>query len=184
MSRIGKKLITLPKGVTAEQKEGALSVKGPKGSLSTKLPEGITAKIENNEIVFTRPNDQPKTRALHGLTRALTNNMVVGVSEGFQKKLEMVGVGYKASNQGQLLDLVLGYSHHFIFEIPAEIKVSTKHDKGGNPTVILESADKQLIGAVAAKIRSFRVPEPYKGKGIKFVGESLRRKVGKSAAKK
>ena len=140
--------------------------------------------VDGSTLVVERLSEAKNHRALHGLYRSLIQNMITGVSTGFKKEQELVGVGYKASNQGQLLDLVLGYSHHFIFEIPAEIKVSTKHDKGGNPTVILESADKQLIGAVAAKIRSFRVPEPYKGKGIKFTGEVLRRKAGKSAAKK
>jgi large subunit ribosomal protein L6 len=131
-----------------------------------------------------RATEQKRHRALHGLYRALINNMIIGVSTGFTKQQELVGVGYKASNQGQLLDMVLGYSHHFIFEIPAEVKVSTKTEKGSNPTIILESADKQLLGAISAKIRSLRAPEPYKGKGIKFTNEVLRRKAGKSAAKK
>jgi large subunit ribosomal protein L6 len=179
MSRIGKKLITLPKGVTAEQKEGSLSVKGPKGSLSTKLPEGITAKIENNEIVFTRPNDQPKTRALHGLTRALTNNMVVGVSEGFQKKLEMVGVGYKAEKKGKWVQFNLGFSHPVIFAGPEEITI----DIPTPTTVTISGIDKQLVGAVAAKIRSIRPPEPYKGKGVKYSDERIIRKQGKTAGK-
>jgi len=144
----------------------------------------ITISVEDGRISFKRSSDEKNVRALHGLYRSLINNMIVGVSEGFTKQQELVGVGYKATNQGQLLDLVLGYSHHFIFEIPAEVKVTTKQEKGQNPTVILESADKQLLGAVAAKIRSLRVPEPYKGKGIKFTGEVLRRKAGKSAAKK
>ena len=144
----------------------------------------MKVNVDGSTLVVERLSEAKNHRALHGLYRSLIQNMITGVSTGFKKEQELVGVGYKASNQGQLLDLVLGYSHHFIFEIPAEIKVSTKHDKGGNPTVILESADKQLIGAVAAKIRSFRVPEPYKGKGIKFTGEVLRRKAGKSAAKK
>jgi large subunit ribosomal protein L6 len=179
MSRIGKKLITLPKGVTAEQKEGALSVKGPKGSLQTKLPEGITAKIENNEITFGRPNDQAKTRALHGLTRALTNNMVIGVSEGFQKKLEMIGVGYKAEKKGKWVQFNLGFSHPVIFAAPEDVTI----DIPTPTTVTVSGIDKQLVGAVAAKIRSIRPPEPYKGKGVKYSDERIIRKAGKTAGK-
>ena len=175
----------MPKGVTFNvSSDNVVTVKGPKGELKQAIDRDIKVEISEDKIEFKRPTDQIRHRAMHGLYRSLINNMIVGVSEGFTKQQELVGVGYKATNQGQLLDLVLGYSHHFIFEIPAEVKVTTKQEKGQNPTVILESADKQLLGAVAAKIRSLRVPEPYKGKGIKFTGEVLRRKAGKSAAKK
>lgn len=184
MSRIGKLPITLPAKVDVKVVGDNISVKGPKGELSQKLVGGIKINVEGSTVTLERASESKQHRALHGLYRSLVNNMIIGVSQGFKKEQELVGVGYKASNQGQLLDLVLGYSHHFIFEIPSEIKVTTKQDKGGNPTIILESVDKQLLGAVAAKIRSLRVPEPYKGKGIKFTGEILRRKAGKSAAKK
>jgi large subunit ribosomal protein L6 len=179
MSRIGKKLITLPKGVTAEAKNGIISVKGPKGSMQTVLPEGITAKIENNEITFARPNDAPKTRALHGLTRALTNNMVVGVSEGFQKKLEMIGVGYKAEKKGKWVQFNLGFSHPVIFGPPEDVTI----DIPTPTTITVSGIDKQLVGAVAAKIRSIRPPEPYKGKGVKYSDERIIRKAGKTAGK-
>jgi large subunit ribosomal protein L6 len=179
MSRIGKKLISLPKGVTAEVKDGAVSVKGPKGALSASVPNGITAKIENNEITFTRENNEPKIRALHGLARALTNNMVVGVSEGFSKKLEMVGVGYKAEKKGKWIQFSLGYSHPVIFAAPAEITIDVT-----TPTSLtISGIDKQLVGAVAAKIRSIRPPEPYKGKGVKYSDERIIRKAGKTAGK-
>lgn len=184
MSRIGKLPITLPAKVDVKVAGNTISVKGPKGELSQKLVAGISLNIDGNTITLERASESKSHRALHGLYRSLVYNMIVGVSQGFKKEQELVGVGYKASNQGQLLDLVLGYSHHFIFELPSEIKVTTKQDKGGNPTIIMESIDKQLLGAVAAKIRSLRAPEPYKGKGIKFTGEVLRRKAGKSAAKK
>jgi large subunit ribosomal protein L6 len=179
MSRIGKKIITLPKGVSAETKGGIMNVKGPKGNLSTALPEGISAKIENNEITFTRPNDLAKNRALHGLTRALTNNMVVGVSEGFSKKLEMVGVGYKAEKKGKWIQFNLGFSHPVIFAAPAEITI----DIPTPTTITVSGIDKQLVGAVAAKIRSIRPPEPYKGKGVKYSDERIIRKAGKTAGK-
>ena len=184
MSRIGKLPITIPAKVEIKVAGDSINVKGPKGELTQKLTGGIKANVDGGTLTLERATESKSDRALHGLYRSLINNMVVGVSQGFKKEQELVGVGYKASNQGQLLDLVLGYSHHFVFEVPSEIKVSTKHDKGGNPTIILESIDKQLLGAVAAKIRSLRAPEPYKGKGIKFTGEVLRRKAGKSAAKK
>ncbi len=184
MSRIGKFPITLPAKVDVKVVGEMISVKGPKGELSQKLVGGIKLNVDGSTVIVERLSESKHHRALHGLYRSLVNNMIIGVSQGFKKEQELVGVGYKASNQGQLLDLVLGYSHHFIFEIPSEIKVTTKQDKGGNPTIILESVDKQLLGAVAAKIRSLRAPEPYKGKGIKFTGEVLRRKAGKSAAKK
>lgn len=184
MSRIGKLPITLPAKVEIKVADGTVHVKGPKGELTQKLNDGITVEIDGTTVTVKRATESKEHRAQHGLYRSLINNMVIGVSQGFKKEQELVGVGYKASNQGQLLDLVLGYSHHVVFDIPAEVKVSTKQDKGSNPMIILESADKQLLGAVAAKIRSLREPEPYKGKGVKFVNEVLRRKAGKSAAKK
>jgi len=184
MSRIGKLPITIPAKVEVKVSGNTVHVKGPKGELKQDLQDGIQVKVDGNTITLERATEQKRHRALHGLYRALINNMVVGVSQGFKKQQELVGVGYKASSQGQMLDMVLGYSHHFVFDIPAEVKVSTKTEKGSNPTIILESADKQLLGAVAAKIRSLRYPEPYKGKGIKFTNELLRRKAGKSAAKK
>ena len=179
MSRIGKKLITLPKGVSASEKDGAIVVKGPKGTLQTTLPEGISAKIENDEITFLRANEQKRTRAIHGLTRALTNNMVVGVSEGFSKKLEMVGVGYKAEKKGKWVQFNLGYSHPVIFAAPEDITIEIPTPT----TVTISGIDKQLVGAVAAKIRSIRPPEPYKGKGVKYSDERIIRKAGKTAGK-
>ena len=184
MSRIGKLPITIPAKVEVKVNGNMVHVKGPKGELTQKLEDGVSVKVDGSTLLVERATEQKRHRALHGLYRALINNMITGVSTGFVKQQELVGVGYKATNQGQLLDMVLGYSHHFIFEIPAEVKVSTKTEKGSNPTIILESADKQLLGAISAKIRSLRTPEPYKGKGIKFTGEILRRKAGKSAAKK
>lgn len=179
MSRIGKKLITLPKGVTATQKDGAIVVKGPKGTLQTSIPEGITANISAEEITFVRENEQKKTRAIHGLTRALTNNMVVGVSDGFSKKLEMIGVGYKAEKKGKWIQFNLGYSHPIIFAAPDDITI----DIPTPTTVTVSGIDKQLVGAVAAKIRSIRPPEPYKGKGVKYSDERIIRKAGKTAGK-
>lgn len=184
MSRIGKAPIELPKGVEVTVVNGLVTVKGPKGTLTQKIDLDITVAIEEGKIVVTRPTDQKRHRALHGLYRSLIANMVKGVSEGYKTEQELVGVGYRASNKGQMLELSLGYSHNISFELPVEIKVATTAEKGQNPKIILESADKQLIGLVAAKIRSLRKPEPYKGKGIKFVGEQLRRKAGKSASKK
>jgi large subunit ribosomal protein L6 len=184
MSRIGKLPITVPAKVEVKVAGDQIQVKGPKGELTQKLVDGVTVTIDGSNITVERKTEQKQHRALHGLYRALINNMIIGVSTGYKKNQELVGVGYKASTQGQNLDLVLGYSHHVVFEMPAEIKVSAKQEKGQNPIITLESADKQLIGAVAAKIRSLRTPEPYKGKGVKFVGETLRRKAGKSAAKK
>lgn len=184
MSRVGKLPIQIPGGVQVSVNGTEVSVKGPKGSLTQKIDDGINVNIEGTEIVLSRATDQKRHRAMHGLYRALINNMVKGVSTGYKIEQELVGVGYRASNQGNVLDLVLGYSHHVVFELPDEIKVSTRQDKGQNPIITLESHDKQLLGQVAAKIRSLRKPEPYKGKGIKFVGESLRRKAGKSASKK
>ena len=185
MSRVGKSPIPVPAGVTITVSEDNLvTVKGPKGELQQAVDKDITIVQEGTELLVQRPTDQKRHKALHGLYRALLNNMVVGVTTGYKIEQELVGVGYRATNQGNTLDLVLGFSHHYVFELPKEIKVSTTADKGKNPTIILESNDKQLIGQVAAKIRSLRTPEPYKGKGIKFVGEVLRRKAGKSASKK
>jgi len=184
MSRIGKSPISIPSGVQVTVDKGLVTVKGPKGTLTQNIELGINISIDDNVVNLTRDTNQKRHRSLHGLYRALINNMVVGVSTGFTITQELVGVGYKASNQGQLLDLVLGYSHHVVFELPSEVSVATKQDKGQNPMITLTSHDKQLLGQVAAKIRSLRTPEPYKGKGIKFVGEQLRRKAGKSASKK
>lgn len=184
MSRIGKAPIKMPAGVDVKISNGNLvTVKGPKGELSQQVDVDIKIAVENGEILVTRPTDQKRHRAMHGLYRALLNNMVTGVTTGYTVKQELVGVGYKATNEGNILDLTLGYSHHIYFQIPAELKVKTETEKGKNPIITLEGADKQLIGQVAAKIRSLRKPEPYKGKGIKFVGEQLRRKAGKTASK-
>ena len=184
MSRIGKQPIPIPQGVEVKLDKNKITVKGKLGTLQKELHPDMNIKIENNQIIVNRPTDQKRHKALHGLTRALIANMIKGVTEGFKKVQELVGVGYRATNKGQLLDLSLGYSHHIYFEIPPEIKVSTKQEKGENPKIYLESIDKELLGLVAAKIRSLRKPEPYKGKGIKFEGEILRRKAGKSATKK
>lgn len=184
MSRIGKAPIKLPKGVEVKVSPSNLvTVKGPKGELQQQINPDIKINIENEEINISRPTDQKRHKALHGLYRALLNNMVFGVTNGYTVKQELVGVGYKATNDGNVLDLTLGYSHHIYFEIPKELKVKTEQEKGKNPIITLEGCDKQLIGQVAAKIRGLRKPEPYKGKGIKFVGEALRRKAGKTAAK-
>ncbi len=184
MSRIGKAPISVPKGVEITVNKGLVTVKGPKGSLDQKLDSDIGVEVADGIITVTRPTEQKRHKALHGLYRALIANMVKGVSEGYKTEQELVGVGYRASNKGQLLELSLGFSHNITFELPKEIKVTTSSEKGANPKVVLESHDKQLIGLVAAKIRSLRKPEPYKGKGIKFTGEVLRRKAGKSASKK
>ena len=182
MSRIGKQPVVVPAGVTITvSAENVLTVKGPKGQLTQNIDRDITIEVKEGEVVFTRPTDQIRHRAMHGLYRSLVSNMVKGVTEGYKKELELVGVGFKAANTGNLLDLALGYSHNIIIEIPSELKVSTTTEKGQNPKVFLEGIDKQLIGQVAAKLRSLRKPEPYKGKGVKFVGEVLRRKAGKSA---
>jgi large subunit ribosomal protein L6 len=184
MSRIGKKPVDMPKGVSISlNSENVVTVKGPKGELKQAIDRDIKVEIEGDKVEFKRPTDQIRHRAMHGLYRSLINNMVKGVTEGYSKKLELVGVGYKAANQGNLLDLALGYSHNIIFEIPKELSVKTEQEKGKNPMIILESIDKQLLGQVCAKIRSLRKPEPYKGKGVKFEGEVLRRKAGKSAGK-
>jgi large subunit ribosomal protein L6 len=184
MSRIGKAPITLPKGVEFNYQNGLVTVKGTRGTLTQQVDQAITVKVDNGIVSLERPTEQKRHKALHGLYRALLANMVKGVTEGYRSEQELVGVGFRANTKGQLLELALGYSHNIAFEIPKEVKVSTLTEKGQNPKVILESADKQLIGQVAAKIRSFRKPEPYKGKGIRFSGEVLRRKAGKSAAKK
>ncbi len=185
MSRIGKLPIEVPAGVSVNvNPENFVTVKGPLGTLSQKVDSDIGIKVENNVVTVNRPTEQKRHRAMHGLYRALINNMVIGVSKGYEVKLELVGIGYRAEAQNQILDLVLGYSHHTYLQIPPEVKVEAVTDKRSNPIITLKSLDKQLIGHVAAKIRSFRTPEPYKGKGIKFVDEKLRRKAGKSAAKK
>lgn len=183
MSRIGKLPITVPAGVTVSVEKNLVTVKGPKGTLTQDINPNITVSVEGNQCVVTRPDDEKENRAMHGLYRALIQNMVTGVSEGYKKSLELVGVGYRVSNQGQVLELALGYTHNIFLGLPAEIKVETKMERNQSPLIILESADKQLIGQVCAKIRSFRKPEPYKGKGIRFTGEVIRRKAGKSAAK-
>ena len=180
MSRIGKNPITIPEGVTVDLKDGIVTVKGKLGELKQEI-EDIDVKIEDGVITFERASDKKDLKAKHGLYRALISNMIEGVANGFTKELELVGVGYRASNQGQKLDLAVGYSHNIILDLAPEIKVETVSDKGKNPIVKLTSYDKQLVGQVAAKIRSFRAPEPYKGKGIRFRGEQLRRKAGKSA---
>lgn len=181
MSRIGKAPISIPQGVEVNVNGTVITVKGKLGELSQELSDAITVTIEEGTITLERASDSKPHRAQHGLYRALIANMVEGVSKGFTKELELVGVGYRASNQGQKLDLALGYSHNIVLELAPEIKVETVSEKGKNPIVKLTSYDKQLVGQVAAKIRSFRKPEPYKGKGVKFVGEVLRRKAGKSA---
>ena len=161
-----------------------MTVKGPKGELEQKIHPEIEVEVEENTVRVLRPNDERQNRAMHGLYRSLINNMVIGVSEGYSKTLELVGVGYRVSNNGQVLEFSLGYTHNIFLKLPSEIKVDTKSERNQNPLVILESCDKQLIGQVCAKIRSFRKPEPYKGKGVKFVGEHIRRKAGKSAGAK
>ncbi|MGN0214265.1 MAG: 50S ribosomal protein L6 [Muribaculaceae bacterium] len=184
MSRIGKLPIVLPAKVDVSVKDGVITVKGPKGELSQKLNPEITVKVEDGHIYVERPNDERESRAQHGLYRALIHNMVVGVSEGYKKEMELVGVGYRATATGQVLELALGFSHAIYLRLPAEVKVEAKSERNKNPLIILESSDKQLLGQVCAKIRSLRKPEPYKGKGIKFVGEVIRRKSGKSASAK
>ena len=181
MSRIGKIPINIPNGVVVTIKANVVTVKGKLGELHQEIKNGISVKQEENILIVERPSDSKSHKASHGLYRSLINNMVIGVSRGFTKELEFVGVGYRASSQGQKLDLALGFSHNIVINLAPEIKVETISEKGKNPIVKLTSFDKQLVGQVAAKIRSFRKPEPYKGKGIKFVGEVLRRKAGKSA---
>jgi large subunit ribosomal protein L6 len=184
MSRIGKLPIPLPTGVTVTNISGGVKVKGPKGELSQVIDPDIIVKVENGQILVERPTEQKRHKALHGLYRTLVNNMVTGVTQGFEKKLELVGVGYKCDAKGQNLELSLGYSHLMVFALPNEIKVATETLKGQNPTITLTGIDKQLIGHIAAKIRSLRAPEPYKGKGIRYKEEIVRRKAGKSAGKK
>ncbi len=184
MSRIGKNPVTITNGVNVTvSPENVITVKGPKGELKQAVDRDIKVEVKDDKIEFVRPTDQIRHRAMHGLYRSLVNNMVQGVTEGYSKKLELVGVGFKAASQGNVLDLALGYSHNIIFEIPKELSVKTSQEKGQNPMITLESIDKQLLGQVAAKIRSLRKPEPYKGKGVKFSGEVLRRKAGKAAGK-
>lgn len=184
MSRIGKKPLEIPSGVTITVgKDNTVSVKGPKGELKQLVDRDIRLDIKDNVLELVRPTDQIRHRAMHGLYRALIGNMVKGVTEGYTKQLELVGVGYKAANQGNLLDLALGYSHNIVFDVPKELKVETITEKGKNPIITITGSDNQLVGQVCAKIRSLRKPEPYKGKGVKFVGEVLRRKAGKSAGK-
>ena len=183
MSRIGKKPITIPAGVTVSVKDAVVTVKGPKGTLTQEVDRDIIVEVVADEVIVKRPTEQIRHRAMHGLYRSLIANLVKGVTEGYKKELELVGVGFKAANQGNLLDLALGYSHNIVFEIPKELKVSTTTEKGQNPKIFLEGSDKQLIGAVAAKLRSLRKPEPYKGKGVKYSDEIVRRKAGKAAGK-
>ena len=180
MSRIGKNPVTIPQGVTVDIKDNVITVKGKLGELTQEISD-VTAKIEDGQVLVERPSDSKDHTAKHGLYRSLINNMIEGVNNGWTKQLELVGVGYRASNQGQKLELALGFSHNIVMDIAPEVKVETVSDKGKNPIIKLTSHDKQLVGQVAAKIRAFRRPEPYKGKGIKFVGEQLRRKAGKSA---
>ena len=186
MSRIGKLPISIPAGVTVSLKDGVVTVKGPKGELSQKVDSSIIVKVEDNHIVFEVDENSPvnykQKQAFHGLYRSLVNNMVVGVSEGYKKVLELVGVGYRVSNQGNLIEFSLGYTHPIFIQLPKEVKVETKSERNQNPLVILESADKQLLGLICAKIRSFRKPEPYKGKGIRYKDEHILRKEGKVAA--
>lgn len=184
MSRIGKAIINLPKGVEVKvSDENVVSVKGPKGELTQALDSRLKLSIEDGVIELARENEEKETRAIHGLSRALVNNMVDGVANGFTIEQELVGVGFRAKAQGQILELTLGFAHPIVFEIPKEVTVTAETEKGKPPRIILQSHDKQLVGHVAAKIRSFRKPEPFKGKGIRYKGEQLRRKAGKSAAK-
>ena len=184
MSRIGKLPVAIPDKVTVTvDKNNLVVVKGPKGELKQQVHPDIKISIEGNELTLIRPSDEKDHKSMHGLYRSLLNNMVVGVSQGYKVELEFIGVGYRAESNGQMLEMSLGYSHNIFFEMPAEVKLEAKTERRSNPRVTLESCDKQLIGQVAAKIRSFRMPEPYKGKGIRFIGEDVRRKVGKSAGK-
>ena len=184
MSRIGKQPVTFPNGVTISvAQDNVVTVKGPKGELKQPIDRDMKIEVKDGAINILRPTDQIRHRALHGLSRALVANLVKGVTDGYQKKLELVGVGFKAVNQGNVLDLALGFSHNIIFEIPKELKVATEQQKGQNPTITLDGIDRQLIGQVAAKIRGLRKPEPYKGKGVRYVGEIVRKKAGKAAGK-
>lgn len=183
MSRIGNKIIEIPKGIDIKIDKSSITVKGPKGSLTQAIDPDIKISSENGIIQITRPTEQKRHKSLHGLTRALVNNMVTGVNEGFTKQLELVGVGYRVSNTGNLLELSIGFSHPIMFFVPQEIKVETLTEKGANPKIILKGSDLQLMGQICARLRSLKPPEPFKGKGIKFSGEILRRKAGKSAGK-
>ena len=184
MSRIGKQPVVIPAGVTVTVgSDNVVTVKGPKGELKEAIDRDITVEVKDGKVNVGRPTDQIRHRALHGLYRSLVSNLVKGVTEGYVRKLELIGVGFKASSQGNILDLALGYSHNIVFEIPKELKVATAQEKGQNPIITLEGIDKQLIGAVAAKVRSLRKPEPYKGKGVRYVGEVVRKKAGKAAGK-
>lgn len=184
MSRIGKLPVIIPAGVSVSIDKDTVTVKGPKGELKQVIDPVITIEINDGILQVSRPSDEKQHRAFHGLYRSLISNMVTGVSEGYRKELELVGVGYRAQATGQVLDLALGYTHNIMFVLPEEIKLETKSERNKNPMIILESCDKQLIGQICAKIRAFRKPEPYKGKGVRFVGEIVRRKAGKSAGKK
>jgi large subunit ribosomal protein L6 len=184
MSRIGKQPVTVPGGVTITVgSDNVVTVKGPKGELKQAIDRDIKVEVKDGQVTFARPTDQIRHRALHGLYRSIVSNLVKGVTEGYIRKLELIGVGFKAANQGNVLDLALGYSHNIIFEIPKELKVATAQEKGQNPIITLEGIDKQLIGQVAAKLRSLRKPEPYKGKGVRYQGEVVRKKAGKAAGK-
>ncbi len=183
MSRIGKSPISVPSGVQISVDGSTVKVKGPNGELFQNIDPDLDVVIEDGTLTVTRPTEQKRHKAMHGLYRSLINNMVIGVTEGYKIQLELVGVGYRASNKGQLLELQLGYSHPIYFVIPKEVKLTTVTEKGKNPMIVLESSDKQLVGQIAAKIRAFRKPEPYKGKGVRFLGEEIRRKAGKTAAK-
>ncbi len=184
MSRIGKKPIEIPNGVTVTVgNDNVVTVKGPRGTLTETVDRDITVSVVDGQVELTRPTDQIRHRSLHGLYRALIANLIKGVTEGYQRKLELIGVGFKATNTGNLLDLSLGYSHNIIVEIPSELKVATAQEKGQNPIITLDGIDRQLIGQVAAKLRSLRKPEPYKGKGVRYQGEVVRKKAGKAAGK-
>ena len=184
MSRIGKAPVTVPSGVTVTVgADNVITVKGPKGELKQPIDRDIKVEVKDGQILISRPTDQIRHRALHGLSRARLANLVKGVTDGYTKKLELIGVGFKAANSGNVLDLALGYSHNIIFEIPKELKIATEQLKGQNPTITIEGIDRQLLGQVAAKIRGLRKPEPYKGKGVRYVGEVVRKKAGKAAGK-
>jgi len=183
MSRIGKSPINIPSGVTVSIKESVVTVEGKGGTLNQNITDGIEVQVLEDVVTLSRPSDSKSHRASHGLYRSLISNMIVGVSDGWTKRLELVGVVYRASNRGQILDLALGFSHNISMQIPSEVKLTTISEKGKNPLVELTSFDKQLVGMIASKIRSFRKPEPYKGKGVRYVGEIVRKKAGKSAAK-
>jgi large subunit ribosomal protein L6 len=185
MSRIGKAIIDIPAGVSVDVSKGNLvTVKGGRGTLSEQVHPDIIVNVEDGTVSVKRPTEQKRHREVHGLYRSLINNMIVGVSTGFTKQMELIGVGYRVTNTGNMLELLLGYSHPIYFMLPEEVKLTTKMDKGEAPTIILESSDKQLLGQICARIRAYRKPEPYKGKGIKFTGEIIRRKAGKTSGKK